>query len=383
MFKFVEKLFNRDGQLVDSFIDFMATKNQLSSLALEIAFSKIAQLISKCPIKVYSDDEDKNLTEYRLNVRPNPNETGTEFWQAVVMKMLKDDEGCLVVQMNDGCIYHADSYTRSNDVLKPATFSNVSISIDGNTVQLKKKFNKNNAVLFKYENRKLKQYLKSINDENDLAWNVAIKGFKNKSPKYRLSIPGSMTLVDSNTKKPITANEYSEKIKTQLTEDDVKLIMLNNNIALETIESKSSLTSSDIKALKDEVFTNVAIALGIPKTVFYGEVTEKSDANNEFITYAASPIIEALNDGMNATWLDEEEYLRGDKILIDTTAIKHIDLIEQAGNLDKLYSNGWSFNDVLELFGKPPIDEDWANARRFTKNYSTSVDGEDMKGGEG
>ena len=35
------------------------------------------------------------------------------------------------------------------------------------------------------------------------------------------------------------------------------------------------MTASDVKALKDEVFTNVAIALGIPKSVFYGEVTEK------------------------------------------------------------------------------------------------------------
>ena len=59
------------------------------------------------------------------------------------------------------------------------------------------------------------------------------------------------------------------------------------------------MTASDVKALKDEVFTNVAIALGIPKSVFYGEVTEKSDANNEFITYAADPIIQELNDGMN------------------------------------------------------------------------------------
>ena len=72
---------------------------------------------------------------------------------------------------------------------------------------------------------------------------------------------------------------------------------------------------------------------------------------------------------------------RGDRILINTDAIKHIDVIEQASNLDKLYSNGWSHNDILKLRGKPPIDEDWANARRFTKNYATGMD-ENTKGGD-
>ncbi len=383
MFNFVEKIFNKDGQLMDVYFDYMTTKNQLSNLALEIGFNKIADLISKCPIKIYSDDNDKGLTDYRLNVRPNPNETGTEFWKAVAMTMLKNDDGCLVVQMNDGTIYHADSFSRSNDVLKPASYSNVSITIDGNTFTHRKRFNHDNSVLFKYDNNELRKHLKNINDENDVAWNVAIKGFKSKMPKYLLTYPSSKILMNPDTKKPMTKNELSEMVKSQLTQDDVRMIMLNDNISLETIESKSSLTASDVKALKDEVFTNTAIALGIPKSVFYGEVSEKSDANNEFITYAASPIIEVINDGMNATWLSQEAYLKGDRIQIDTTAIKHIDVVEQAGNLDKLYSNGWSFNEVLELFNKPPINEDWANARRFTKNYSTSIDDEGLKGGEG
>ena len=61
---------------------------------------------------------------------------------------------------------------------------------------------------------------------------------------------------------------------------------------------------------------------------------------------------------MNGCWLSQLEWERGDRILINTDAIKHIDVIEQASNLDKLYSNGWSHNDILKLRGKPPIDED-------------------------
>lgn len=188
-------------------------------------------------------------------------------------------------------------------------------------------------------------------------------------------------MYSEKTRQPITENEYTEKIRKDLSSDDIRVIFSRNGLDVSAIDSKSTMTASDVKALKDEVFTNVAIALGIPKSVFYGEVTEKSDANNEFITYAADPIIQELNDGMNGCWLSQLEWERGDRILINTDAIKHIDVIEQASNLDKLYSNGWSHNDILKLRGKPPIDEDWANARRFTKNYATGMDG-NTKGGD-
>lgn len=86
MFQFVKKLFNKDGQLVDYYIDMMAEKNRLSQLALEIGFNKIADLISKCPIDVYSTDSDAIKTEYCLNVRPNPNEFATDFWKSSCYK---------------------------------------------------------------------------------------------------------------------------------------------------------------------------------------------------------------------------------------------------------------------------------------------------------
>ena len=180
-------------------------------------------------------------------------------------------------------------------------------------------------------------------------------------------------LIDRVTKKPITETDYSEKIRKQLTRKDLSVVIQKSGIELSTIENKSSITTNDAKILKDEVFTNVAVALGIPKSVFYGEVTEKSDANNEFITYAADPIFEELNDGMNASWITRESWIKGDRIIFNTSSIKHIDVIEQAGNLDKLYSNGWSHNDILKLLNMPRIDEKWANERRFTKNYSSSI----------
>lgn len=381
MFDIVKRLFNKEGQLVDLYVDMMTEKNRLSQLALEIGFNKIADTVSKCPIDVYSSDEDRGLTEYALNVRPNPNEYATDFWKQVVLQMCSDSNGCLVVQMKDNSIYHADSFTESNSVLKEKTYSNVTIRSGNDVLTLDRIFTKDDAIHFKYKNDRLLQYLDKVNEENAIAWGVMLNGLKSKAGKYKLKVPANAKLMDSETGKAITANVYSEEIKKQLSSADITVILAANGIDIENIENKSSLSASDLKALKDEVFTNVAIALGIPKTVFYGEVTEKSDANNEFITYALDPVFEELNDGMNACYISKEAWLKGDRILFDTSSIKHIDVIESAGNLDKLYSNGWSHNDILKLLKKPPVQEEWADARRFTKNYAENIDS--TKGGDG
>ena len=200
---------------------------------------------------------------------------------------------------------------------------------------------------------------------------MAINGFKSKAPKIKVSIPASLKLQDSNGN-IVTSNEYAEKVANTLSQDDIKAIVSSSGIDISTIDTKNSLTSADIEKLRNEVFTTTAIALGIPKSVFNGEVTDNS---NEFFTYACDPIIKIINNAMQGAWLEIDEYKNGDRIYVNCSSMKHIDVIESASNLDKLYCNGWSFNDVLDLLDKPRIEEDWADERRFTKNYSTDIEG--------
>ena len=154
MFDIVKRLFNKEGKLVDLYVDMMTEKNRLSQLALEIGFNKIADTVSKCPIDVYSSDEDRGLTEYALNVRPNPNEYATDFWKQVVLQMCSSSNGCLVVQMKDNSIYHADYFTESNSVLKEKTYSNVTIRSGNDVLTLDRIFTKDDAIHFKYKNDK-------------------------------------------------------------------------------------------------------------------------------------------------------------------------------------------------------------------------------------
>ena len=68
-----------------------------------------------------------------------------------------------------------------------------------------------------------------------------------------------------------------------------------------------------------------------------------------------------------------------EKVLVWLARFKHVDVVDNASNLDKLRSDGWSFDEIREMVGYPILDTDFSNARALTKNYSTGEEGEGVE----
>ena len=65
----------------------------------------------------------------------------------------------------------------------------------------------------------------------------------------------------------------------------------------------------------------------------------------------------------------------GDFLQIDTSRIRHIDVLKESTNIDKLISSGAeSVNEVRRILGQPLILEPWADQHFITKNYGTVAD---------
>lgn len=96
------------------------------------------------------------------------------------------------------------------------------------------------------------------------------------------------------------------------------------------------------------------------------------------ITFAVQVVVEQINDALNYGLMKKETYLNGNYVLFDLSRSKHRDIISSSVNIEKLISNGFSFNQIMWLYRLPEIPEDWANEHYITKNYANSVD---MKGG--
>ena len=61
--------------------------------------------------------------------------------------------------------------------------------------------------------------------------------------------------------------------------------------------------------------------------------------------------------------------------------MKHLDILESATSMDKLFSNGYSHNEINEFIGLPKIDEEWAGKHYITKNYQNAEIA--LEGGDG
>lgn len=355
-------------------------KLALSKMAIDKAVGMIAHAIAKSEFVVQRKDRRaRDHVYWILNVRPNPNETATDFWITAIKKLLTEDE-CLICSMS-GMLYIIDTYTSDNAVMLPRIYRNVYIKSNGETYKLNKNFRADDVIHLRAQNKKVRRYLESVlKMYNDTVSAIAAAKKLGSTPKFTMDIPGQLPVIrtkDENGKeRNLTIDEYKKSIKKLLESDDIEVLLNQNGMKIEQLKTETGTTSEDIVKIANEIFTECAFAFDIPKAVFLGEITEKADSTNEFITYAVGWIKELIDDSLNAKMVGEDSYLKGERIWIDMSRYKHRDLVESAANLDKLRSIGFNFDEILEAVGREPLNTEFSQERVVTKNYTNDLGGE-------
>lgn len=374
---------NKKGELY-SYMDTISVDIQklaLSELAIEKAVGMIAKAIAKSEFIVERNHvRTKDDVYWLLNIQPNPNETATDFWISAIRKLLLETE-CVICLVN-GNMYIVDSYTINDVVMLPQTYSNIVITSNEKTLTLRYPFQGNNIIHLKARNEKIKRYLKKVlNLYNNIASAVSAAKKIESTPKFSLDIEGAAPLIRTKnpdgTDKTLTIDQYRDSVKKLLESDDIEIITNRSGLSLSQIKIDINANSEDIVKMAKEIFTECALAFDIPKAVFLGEITEKADSTNEFITYAVDWIVEMLNDSLNAKFVGKEDYLKGEKIWVDMSKYKHVDIIESAANLDKLRSIGFNFDEVRTMVGWEELGTDFSQERVITKNYTDNLGGDE------
>ena len=371
----------------DDYIEFLtktlSKKLEVKKLAIEHAIDLIAKTISKLEIQVYKKNKNqkidsiKNNTYYKLNIKPNPNEYSTSFFYNVISKLLHDEE-CLIIELNK-YLFLADSFDVSNSFILEKTYSNIVLKDSkGNTMNIEKSFKSSEVIHLTLGDCQIKECLDSYyNDFGKLLGMAALNYKASNSPKWKLGTPGNQPTLRSADGKEISYEDYKNKITDGLFSEDEKAILLSDAFKLERLNGDKTVTSSDYRDLEKHWKDEVAMSFNIPLDVFYGSKTDKSTGTNDFITFAVSPHIAILEDGLNGTLIKEQDYLNGEYIYINRLNIKHFDIFDSATSLDKLFGDGFTHNDLCRFLNVPPKDEDWANEPHVTKNY-----GNPKKGGD-
>ena len=178
------------------------------------------------------------------------------------------------------------------------------------------------------------------------------------------------------TDKVMTKDQYVKKIKALLESDELAVLTESDNVAIDQLQINTATKAEELAKMALQINNEVANAFDIPEAVFNGNITEKSDATNEFITYAVGPVAEVINDTLTAYIVGENDYCsKNEKVMVWLARFKHVDVVDSATNLDKLRGIGFNYDELREMVGYTVLNTEFSQARALTKNYGEEGSG--------
>lgn len=373
MFDFLFQDRNKEIQSLAEIIAVDMEKLNLSKLAIEKAIMMIAKAIAKSDILIQTESKEKNKKEYRLNVQPNDHECGTVFWTEVVKQLLTEQEA-LIIPLNSK-YYRATSWSHTNEVMLKRNYKDVTLSCGGENLTIFSTFQSDEVIHLRYDNARIRLYLQNVVGQFDKTVDSINAMMQLSSrPRFKLKL-GTNALSfrekqADGTDKVMTKDQYVLKIKKLLTSDTLEVLTEQENASVEQLQINTTVKAEELAKMALQINNEVANAFDIPEAVFNGNITEKSDATNEFITYAVSTVAEVINDTLTAYVVGEDDYCsKNEKVMVWLARFKHVDVVDSAVNLDKLRGIGFHLDEIRGMVGYPLLNTEFSTERALTKNY--------------
>ncbi|WP_225441978.1 phage portal protein [Lacticaseibacillus paracasei] len=285
------------------------TQVYLKQYALNTCASFLARTVSQSEFKT------KNVAlYYKLNVRPNYNQTATSFWQELIFKLITDNE-VLVVQDDTGDLLIADSYVHNVKAVYPDTFSGVVV----NDYQFQRVFGMDDVWFIKYNNDNLTTYTNQLlSDYANLFSRMISFAMRNKQLRATVDFSG-VTSFDSQTpkddvngnKKENPAQKFIDKLFSAFRDNDIAIVPLQKGIKYDEVSSQYSGADqafSDITAARKEAVDSVAEILGIPPALIHGAQAEVDQNQQELLNFCIAPLNQKIEDELNAKAVSQSSY---------------------------------------------------------------------------
>lgn len=374
---FLNEVFKRNSEIQSIYdVEYHYESSQrvyLKELALETCINFIARTISDNDVRFSKDNKRiKNDWDYLLNVRPNTDQSASDFWQSLIYKLINDNE-VLVVNVNDNLLI-ADSFYREEKALYPDIFSNVVYK----NYTFSDKFNMDEVIYLNYNNTKLTKYMDGLfTDYADVFTNVI------DATKRAYQIRGIVDVESAqsfNDEKNNHIKGYFEKLFDSFSTNSVAIVPQYKGTKYNEISdgTTSNLSIDESSKIKRTLTNDVAKILGIPSALVHGEMADLDKSMKAYIKFCINPLLKKIEDELNAKLFEKADIQSGYKV--EVRGIQVSSVIENAEAVDKLLASGsFSRNQVREMFGYERVDDPELDKYILTKNYQT-VDA--SKGGE-
>lgn len=347
-----------------------ATETAVRELALTSAVNLIANTVSKCEFKTFQKGTEKKDDEYYLwNVRPNANENSAQFIQKLIYHLCVDNE-CLVVFINNDA-FVADTFALKEEyAIRPNVYTGVSI----NNLALSRDFVAEEVLHYKLNNEEARRLLDMFYSSYKQLIDSATKAFTRS--RGERGVLETARLPGAADYEEIVRKMMNDYFKPYFNSDNavVPLFEGQKYTKTSTTGTREITEAGDTRKLIDDVFDVTARAFRIPPALLRGEMADTSTLMTNYLTFCIDPLCDMLSKEINAKRYNKARFLEGNYLKIDTSSVKHVDLLDSATAIDKLISSGTvNINELRASIGMPPVNKPWAREHYITKNY-TQID---------
>ncbi|TYR75635.1 phage portal protein [Rossellomorea vietnamensis] len=361
-----------DGELVSE----QSQRIHMKRLAIEICANFLGRTISQSEFRVKNNKAfEKEELYYRLNVRPNKNMTASTFWSLFASKLIYDGE-CLIIQADDDDLLIADNFEHNSYAVLEDTFSKVKVK----EYEFKRSFKQSEVLHIRYANEKLEPLINSLfTDYGDLFGRIL------NSQKRKNQIRGTVDIDAQFAKNRDNVSKLQEFIRNMykaFEEKDVAIVPQQPGMtyteASGNAGSGTSQSVDEINKVTNGFLDQVAMALGIPKSLLYGDMADVEKQTKNFMLFTVGALLKKIKDEGNYKFFTMNEYLAGKRLEIKP--ISYNSLFDIADKVDKLVSSGaFTGNEIRLEAGYEPSDDEKLDKHYITKNY-TEMDS--IEGGE-
>lgn len=361
---------DKDGNILGTVVGREMTEVYYKDLAVALCINLIANSLSECTIRTYENGKEVfGVNHYVLNVRPNVNQNSSMFWHKAVEHMVRNSEA-LIVNIK-GHLYVADSYSAESFPIKGDIYSNITID----NLSLNKKFKQDDVILLRLNNTNIKRLIDNLYNSYGELLKYCIEKYKmDNQEKYILELE-NVKIGDK-----MFQEKFQEVINSQMEaflNNQKTVLPMYKGQKLTDVSKDTSTSSTDLQGLIENLFKIVAQAFNIPIDLLFSKTNINiSQVVTQFLTFCINPIACMIEEELEAKLYNGfEGFQQGNYIRVDTSDIRHINILDVAQAIDKILASGvLNINELRDLLGYNELEEDFANKHWMTKNYSLAED---------
>lgn len=358
----------------------------LKRMAIDTNVNFIARSFTQSEFKVMNGKQSDRASElyYRLNVRPNANQSSSQFWYEFIYKLIYNNE-VLVIQSDTGDLLIADSFVHNEYALYPDTFSGVTID----TYTYDRTFSMNDVLYIKFANSRLEDYVASLfGDYGKLMGRMIEVAMRNRQVRAVVHV-GAMSGLSSEEKQKKIQN-YLDSVYQAFQDKSVAIVPETDGLEYDEKnpggETRGTSPLDEVSDIKTQFIDDVALILSIPPALLHGNNAEISQNKQSYIDFCLRPLMYRVRDEMNAKFFSPDEFQDGKHVEI--VGLDKQNIVDVATSIDKLRAatvlNG---DEARGLLGYDPTGLPEMQEYYVTKNYQSAAPNakgvdNNMKGGD-